>query len=329
MPSLSTLNLAAVVRSRLGKWLQARLQRTDTLVLTQRNLYILPTRAGLMFGLTLMVLLVASINYQLNLGYVLTFLLAGSGLMSMHLTHANLRGLTLHLKPVANVFASEPAVLDVVLTSPNKARYGVGLKVSGAAEHTLTWIDVPALGQAHAQVSFVPVVRGIHDTPTLTLETRFPLGLFRTWTVWRPAARLLVYPAPESPPAKLPAPSAAPGGPTQARSADGNELDGVRTYRRGDPLKIVAWKKAARTLESGGELVSRDSGTAARHELWLDWQACTHLTPEARLARLTAWTLVADQAAFHYGLRLPALELKPSTGAAHRNQCLEALALWR
>ena len=60
----------------------------------------MPTRAGLVFALTLLVLLVASINYQLNLGYVLTFLLAGSGAVSMHMTHGTLRGLTLHLKPV-------------------------------------------------------------------------------------------------------------------------------------------------------------------------------------------------------------------------------------
>ena len=53
-----------------------------------------------MFALTLVVLLLASINYQLNLGYVLTFLLAGSGVVSMHVTHGTLRGLTLHLRPV-------------------------------------------------------------------------------------------------------------------------------------------------------------------------------------------------------------------------------------
>jgi hypothetical protein len=46
-------------------------------------------------------MLLASINYQLNLGYALTFLLAGAGLVSMHLTHGTLRGLTLHLRPVA------------------------------------------------------------------------------------------------------------------------------------------------------------------------------------------------------------------------------------
>ena len=47
-----------------------------------------------------MVLLLASINYQLNLGYLLTFLLAGSGVVAMHVTHGTLRGLTLHLLPV-------------------------------------------------------------------------------------------------------------------------------------------------------------------------------------------------------------------------------------
>ncbi len=44
-------------------------------------------------------MLVSSINYQLNLGYVLTFLLAGSALVSIHMTHGTLRGLTLRLRP--------------------------------------------------------------------------------------------------------------------------------------------------------------------------------------------------------------------------------------
>jgi hypothetical protein len=85
------------VRTRFRDWWQARMPRTDTLLLTQRNVYILPTRAGFLFAATLLLLLVGSINYQLSLGYLLTFVLAGSGVVSMHLTHATLRGLTLHL----------------------------------------------------------------------------------------------------------------------------------------------------------------------------------------------------------------------------------------
>ncbi len=329
MPSLAvSANPVALLRARFQRWLAARSPATDTLLLTQRNVYILPTRAGFMFGLTLLVLLLASINYQLNLGYVLTFLLAGSGLVSMHLTHATLRGLTLHLKPIAAVFAASPAALDVVLTSPGRARFGIGLKVAGAAADTLTWIDVPALGQAQAQVSFVPAVRGLVDAPTLSAETRFPLGLFRTWAVWRPAARLLVYPRPEQPTPPLPTARAVPGGPTRSHAGEGGEVEGVRAYRRGDPPKLIAWKKAAKAMQAGGELVSRDTQTSAHLQLWFDWQACAALAPEDRLSRLTAWTLAAHRAGADHGLRLPGIDIAPAGGEAQRRRCLEALALW-
>jgi uncharacterized protein (DUF58 family) len=327
-PFARRLNPAAFARARFQRWMEQRLARTDTLLLTQGNVYILPTRAGFMFGLTLLVLLLASINYQLNLGYVLTFLLAGSGVVSMHLTHATLRGLILHLRPVAPVFAGDPALLEVVLTSPNRARFGIGLKVASAAASTLTWIDVPAGGQTTTHVAFIPAQRGWHDAPTLGAETRFPLGLFRTWTVWRPAARLLVYPKLERPAAALPAAAPMAGGPSPRRQSGGGEVEGVRAYRRGDPLKLIAWKKAAQALQSGGELVTRDTSASVQQELWLDWQACSGLAPEDRLSRLAAWTLAAHRLGADFGLVLPGVTLPPASGDAQRRQCLEALALW-
>jgi len=331
------VNLAAVnpialvgngVRNRFRAWWQRRLRRSDTLLLTQRNIYILPTRAGLMFAATLLTLLIASINYQLNLGYVLTFLLAGSGVVSMQLTHNTLRGLTLRMKPVAPVFAGDAAVLEVVLSSPNSARHGIGLRIESAAKATLTWVDVPAGGQAPAHVSFVPSTRGRHDVPTLSAETRFPLGLFRAWTIWRPAGEVLVFPKPERPPAGLPAARAVPGGPTRTHATQGGEIEGIRAYRRGDPLKLVFWKKAAKAMESGGELVSRDTSASTQRELWLDWQACGALAPEDRLSRLAAWVLAAERAHVSYGLRLPGAEVARSHGEGQRRACLEALALW-
>jgi len=316
------------VRARVRGWLTSRLPRTDSQLLTQGNVYILPTRAGWMFAMTLVVLLLASVNYQLNLGYVLTFLLAGSGIVSMHITHGTLRGLTLHLRPVAPAFAGSPAVLDVVMSSPSSARFGVGLRLLDAPPSTLAWTNIPAGGQSTAHVSFVPTTRGRHDVPTLSAETRFPLGLFRAWTVWRPLAQLLVYPQVEVDAPALPAARPATGGPTQARRSEGGEVEGVRAYRRGDPLKLIAWKKAAQALETGADLVSRDTSTSARMELWLDWTACGPIAAEERLSRLTAWTLAADRADADYGLLLPGLEIEPGDGDAQRARCLEALALW-
>ena len=42
------MNPVTFVRSRFRAWWQARLPLSDTMTLTQRNVYILPTRAGFM-----------------------------------------------------------------------------------------------------------------------------------------------------------------------------------------------------------------------------------------------------------------------------------------
>ena len=173
-----------------------------------------------MFALTLLVLLLASINYQLNLGYVLTFLLAGSGVVSMHITHGTLRGLTLHLRPVAPAFAGDPAVLDIVHDEPGAGalRHRPARARRADADAGLDRRARPA-ARRRAHVSFVPAARGLHDVPTLSAETRFPLGLFRAWTVWRPAARLLVYPQLEADAPRAAGGAAGAGGPTPARGA--------------------------------------------------------------------------------------------------------------
>jgi uncharacterized protein (DUF58 family) len=327
VPAASTAAPAHGLRQRLRQWWLARHPVTDTWTLNQHNIYILPTRGGWAFGLTLLVMLVSAINYQLNLGYVLTFLLAGSGLVSIHLTHGTLRGLTLRLRPATPVFAGEPAVLEVVMSNPGAARHGIGLRFQhGPRDHRDTWCDVPAQGQASASLSMVPPTRGWHEVPTLLIETRFPFGLFRAWTHWRPASPVLAYPRPEQPAPSLPPAQSAPGGAPQVRQGQGSELDGVRAWRRGDGLRRVVWKKAARN----GQLVSRETTAESSRELWLDWQAAKGIDPgaEGRLARLAAWVLAAERQGLVYGLRLPGQQIPPDRGDAHQRRLLRELALW-
>lgn len=316
-------NPLAFARERWRAWWLARQPRRDTVELTQRNVYILPTRAGLMLAVTLLVLLIASINFQLGLGYLLTFALAGSVLASMHACHATLRGLALHLAPPPPHFCDEPARLDIVLTNRRRApRHGLCLRAQGQADGV--WCDVPAQGNATVQLTLRFARRGWHALPTLALDTRFPLGAFRAWTVWQPAARVLSYPAPARNAPPLPPTQAdASGVAASLRRFAGDEWDGARAYRRGDPLKQVLWKKAARS----GELVSRDTQQAHPARLWLDLSACGGGTLEQRLSRLCAWVLEAERLGLDYGLRLPALEIAPAQGDVHQRRCLEALAL--
>lgn len=322
------------LRGRLQRWWHSRLPLTDTLVLTQNNVYILPTRPGWMLALTLLLLLVASINYQLNLGYLLTFLLAGCAVVGVYVCHANLRGLTLHLAAPAPVHAGQAVALDIRLSSERRwPRYGIGLgvlgeRIAGPADAQLAWTDVPAQGSASLQVAWAPPARGLHRLPPLTALTLFPLGTFRVWTIWRPAARALVYPAPEAHPPPLPPGEPLAGSSGAARVQSTGEFDGVRAYRRGDPLKAVVWKKAAQSFAAGrDDLVSRDALSTQRQQLWLDFGHTGASDTEARLSRLTAWVLMAEGLGLDYGLRLPGHELPPDQGPGHRARCLEALAL--
>ena len=320
--------MAAMV-NRLQRWLETRLKRQDSQTLTQRNIYILPTKAGWVFLATLLVMLVASINYQLNLGFGLTFLLAGAALVSMHQTHANLRGLTLHLKPPPPVFAGEPATLEIVLTSPSGPRSGIGLGLADGRRQGMAWCDVPDHGDSGAKLRFVPAQRGLHHLPTLVADTNFPLGLFRAWTVWRPLAQVLVYPAPEHPALPLPVSLSTSGTDRPGRVGAGGEFDGVRAWRRGDALRQVVWKKVART----GELVSRDTSASSTHQLVLDYAQAgaggLAGDSEARLRRLAAWVLAAERLGLRFGLKLPDQELAAADGELQRRNALQALALWR
>ena len=327
------------LKARFQHWLEARLPLADSVTLTQRTVYILPTRPGLMLFLTLGVLLIASINYQLNLGYLLTFLLAGTALVGMHVCHGTLRGLAMNLIAPYAHYAGVSAAFSINLTNNRRSvRHGIGLSVldpqavngqPGAARHW-AWTDVPAQGSSLVQVAFTPQRRGLHRLPTLTAETRFPLGTFRVWTVWRPAAQVMVYPAPEpNPPPLPPGEPHAQGAGSAIRAQGSGEFDGVRAYRRGDPLRNVLWKKAAKSDghsgESGG-LVVRDIAQAQHHELWLDIRQAGPPDLEHQLSRLCAWVLQADRLGLNYGLRLAALELRPASGEAHKRRCLEALA---
>ena len=337
-------------------WFVNRQPRSDSQALTQRNLYILPTRGGWGFCITLLVMLVASINYQLNLGYALTFLLGSAALVSMHQTHGNLRRLTLRLRAPAPVFAGTPATLEIVLDNPSgRDRPAVGLGWHAARRHGMAFVDVPAQGSVVARLRHTPAARGRLACPAVLVETHFPLGLFRAWTVWRPATELLVYPAPEHPAPALPAGQASTHGALPNRHSTGGEFVGVRAWRRGDTSRQVLWKKVARSGGSG-ELVSRDMGASAARALVLDWQAAREAgrwpsgrtglagtqaadgqrgqpgqsdDAEARLSRLTAWVLAAERQGMAFALQLPGQQLASASGEQHGRNALQALALWR
>ncbi len=292
-----------------------------TIVLTQRRVYVLPSRQGLVFGSSMVVMLIGSINYNLSLGYVLTFLLTGMGVVSILHTFRNLARLAVSPGRVDPVFAGEVAQFHVHIENPDRHdRFSLLLTCKGE----MVSCDIPAQRVGVVAIPQRAQKRGWMPLERVTLETRFPLGLTRAWSYVRPDMRALVYPTPDD--ALLPLPQARPeAGDAISVGAGSDDFFGLRAYQPSDSPRHVAWKAVART---DTPLTKVFIGRAAS-ELWFDFDDMPQgFDTEARLSRLSRWVLLATQSGARYGLRLPGSEIPLGDGEAHRETCLRTLALF-
>lgn len=318
--------LRAALRARFVAWaMRARHDAEPAIVLSQRRIFVLPTRAGVLYAAALLVLLLAAINYNLALGHALVFLLAALGLVTVLHTFRNLAGLTLIAGQPAPVFAGETARFPLLLREPTgRARHRLRLCLP---EQSAIVVDLPPLATQQALLPLAATRRGWLSMPMLTIACDWPLGLVRAWAYALPKARCLVYPQPAR--AVPPAPSFASGQPGRQGSSRGDEdFAGLRRHQPGDSLHHVAWKAAARLGPDAALLSKQFSGSAAQ-TLMFDWAALpASLDVESRLSILTRWALDAETSGVVWGLRLPGKEFAPARGAAHLQRCLTALALY-
>jgi uncharacterized protein (DUF58 family) len=299
---------------------------TGEVFLNQRRVFILPTQAGLLYCATLLVLFLTSINYNLSLGFALTFLLAACALIDMHLTHRNLAHL--HLSPgrAHPVFAGEEAQFELHLINRRKhdrfaIRIGFVDAGASAIEHA---IDIAAHASSHITLSTSSAERGWLAAPRIRLQTRFPLGLMRAWSYWRPDLRVLVYPQPEQDAPPLPL---AQGQKADGRGNTGHEdFAGIRPYQAGDSPRQLAWRQIARNDHRA--LIAKQFEGGAASELSLDFQRLPQaMDVELKLSRMVAWVLAAEARGLPYAFHLGQLSFPPAIGPAHQAACLQALAL--
>lgn len=316
------MGIVADLKRRLFRW---QSDGTAPLRLAQRRIFILPTRAGLLFAAALLAMLTGAINYNLALGHALVFLLAGLALVGMVHAFRNLHGLVITPGRSDPVFAGEVAHFSLYLTSERGApRLALELRAGDESRSVAT--AIAAHGLSEVAVPVASVRRGWLDLPRTRLATTYPLGLFVAWSYLQPAMRCLVYPQPLA----TPLPPQQPATRTGDHHGDGGQEDfsGFRERQPADSPRHVAWKASARDAGERPLLVKQFAG-GAQTELKLDWSLTPETAPpEARIATLAGWVLAAAAEDACYGLRLPGQEILPDSGDLHRHRCLEALALF-
>ena len=313
-----------VLRAAIDRWLfQLGGEPVTSVELVQRRIFIVPSRHGLLFVGALVLMLSGSINYNLSLGFILTFLLAALGVNAILHTFRNLARLSITTGRAPPVFAGDTARFSLVIDNPTALdRYSIGI---ARDSRELLYTDVPALQATTVGVPVPAPRRGLLRPGRLKLFTQFPLGICYAWAYVELDTQCVVYPRPEAGRVPLP-PSAADDATGITHGMGQEDFAGLRSYHPGDSPRHIAWKAAAR----GEALLTKQFSGRAASELWLDWNTMSPTLPvEARLERLARWVIDANSAALSYGLRLPGLTLQPVAGDSQRERCLEALALFK
>jgi uncharacterized protein (DUF58 family) len=310
------------LRRRTAQWMRRR-QGPDQLPvrLERRRLYILPTRAGVAFGVLLLLMLLAGLNYANSLTLFLTFLLAAFALVAMQQCHRNLLGTEVASALAPPVFAGSTGRVQLTLANPAAlARARLEAALPGGEVMTA---DLPAHAQRRLELPLATSARGVVRIERVKLATAHPFGLFRAWTWVHTPVELLVYPRPRG---RLPMPtqSALQRGLRAQAGAGADEWAGLRPFRDGDSPRQVDWKAYARAAP----LLVKEYTDGASELRLFEFAALAQLDLEARLSQLARWVVDAEARGERYGLALPGTWLPPERGPEHRHRCLAALALF-
>lgn len=314
-------SLRGRAKQRFRAWVNRRIPPARSVTLDQRRIFIFPTRVGLFFSLCLLVMLLASINFQNNLSYALTFLLATLFVVATLHTYANLSGLTIRGVRAQPAFSGQQTEFEIQIERGRK-RDHLALYFSWPGS-SQSCINLLAEDEERLQLHVQLGERGWYSPGRLHLCSTYPLGLLRCWTWIDLDLCALAYPRPLTSGQLLGQSSENSDG--VAVPVEGSDdFYGFRDYRRGDSLRQIHWKGLAK----GQSLQSKEYAAYTDLSQWLDWEMFPGVGVEQRLSHLCFWALEFDRRGDEYGLRLPSLVVEPSSGERHRDEVLKALALY-
>lgn len=312
------------LRQRYNQWLARRMPPSRHQRLRQRLIFIVPSGYGFLFLAVALGIFIGGINYQNNLLLGLSFFLASQFVLVILATYRNLAGLTIEAQRMQPNFVGEQGYLSFTVTArASGPQLAIGLV--WRQRHSAAQMVSLRAKQSETVTLALPLQRrGWNKAGRLIVFTRYPLGLLRAWSQLDMAHDALAWPA------ALSTPHAPFSGDTESGDATTqwwlgeDEFYGLREYTESDSPSQVDWK----TYAQGRGLYVKEFITPQASSEWLDWHSFHGGDVEQRLSWLCYWVLKREQERQPYGLRLPNYELPIGLGTDHKQQALEALALY-
>ncbi|MVG13546.1 DUF58 domain-containing protein [Aeromonas jandaei] len=299
------------------RWLDRRIPPARQITLGPRSLFILPTRMGLLYLLVLLAIYLLGTNYQNNLVLLVAYCLGSLFMTAMWLTHRNLLGLALMGGPTVTGEAGSQLPIRIRVQSPRPI-YGVQFTLGDGA----LWQAEIGSTPLDLQLPVTGRRRGRLPLGRLKVESRYPLGLFRCWSLPDLQLEGWVYPKAVYGPLQEGESGTADEQQGDMLPAAIGDFDTLRAHQQGEAMSRIAWKQ----LAQGRGLLSKQFCEPHRAGRYLSLSRVTSGNLEQRLAVLAWWCCDYGKQGLPFSLTLAREMLGPDSGPAFVQRCLLALA---
>lgn len=334
------------ISQRIDRWLSKRVPSNYEHKLSNRNIFIMPTRFGLAYLFFDILLFLLGTNYQNNTILLLSYLLASLFITVMMHSFYNFSQLTFASTPIQYTFANQQTFFPITVKA-KKIHYDlnflfpaqnqqVSLNLSQKARSvTVEHCDI---GKTQILIPYLATKRGVIKLGRVKVFSEYSLGFFITWAMLDFSHQLIVFPQPKKLTNSQNYLSGLEGEDQQNQNKLNNTFLGnddfseLKNYITGESQARVAWKQLAR----GQGKLSKHYETQEGGLRWLKLSDMPSFDLETKLGYLCYLIVEYSKSDNDFGLildidsssrvRNTAIKIMPSSGYQHQQNCLIALA---
>ncbi len=269
----------------------------------ENRTFIVPTKFGIAFAVTTLILFFFAAGYANNLIYIFVFFLAAIALVGTLATNKNIDCLIFVSSKEACVFARTPAIFEFIVQSRNsEGCFEISARIKDKANKSKSsLVNVPPEQTSTLRVQALYEARGWQPGPLVLVESEFPFGLLRSWRYLRPWQDVLVYP-------EL---SGTKEFPQDISEADQSGGFGIfrehKVYSSSEPQNRIDWKASARR----SEILVKYFEEQALPSLHFSWAQTEKIEGfEKRVSQLALWINQARSLNRNFTLEIGAIRVE-------------------
>ena len=324
------------ISKRLERWLSRRVPSCFKHKLSNRNVFIMPTRFGFTYLFFDLLLFLLGTNYQNNIILLLSYLLASLFITVMMHSFYNFSQLSFSSKAKQSCFATQIVNFPITITG-HKVHYDINFQFA-QSQHSIKEIKLEQCGTEPLEVllPWYAKHRGVYVLGRVKVFSEYSLGLFITWSLLDFSHQAIVYPEPK----RLSDSQKLLIGLNESDISDGvyfrsvsgsDDFSELKDYVLGESKARIAWKQLAR----GQGKLSKNYQAQQGSLLWLKLSNMPSSNIEVKLKVLCFLILEYSKCMENFGLVLDlpsnsnqhvTIKIEPNSGVQHKENCLIALA---